>query len=421
MALAPHLVALTGLPALRGGGTTPPVTWNKGGVYAARANVNASVDEVREALCKRDPLIVDVRFADGREAAAGGPFVSFFGSLSAPWDSASRTVPVGVLTRNLILDRIKAGEKIVVYCRRGVRARAAADFLAAQQPLQQPLPRSAFLACGLEEMRAAMPATALHEHGQGLYRSKEQADGSGVLFRQLFDGPYNGPDGSTSGKSSTYTYILGCPDSKEAVLIDPVLERLPRDVAELARMGLNPVLAFNTHCHADHVTATGALKKIFPGLKSCISAASGATADKKLQPHTEIRWGEGGRRRLLVLPTPGHTKGCISLHDPQLGAVFTGDALLIGGCGRTDFQGGSSESLFDSVHNELFTLPGDTLVYPAHDYRGRLRSTIADERRSNPRLASKSKAEFVKVMANLGLARPAHMDRAVPANLQCGV
>ena len=389
------------------------------GVYAASSDANATVGELQEAL-QKDPLIVDVRFADGREAEAGNPFLSFFGTLSAPWQSESRTVPTAVLTQELLLDYIKRGEKIIVHCRKGARARAAANFLAAQHSLA----RAPFLCCGLEEMRAAMPPAAAHEHGQGLYKAKEeekQGHGSGLLFRQLFDGPFDGPDGSTSAKSSTYTYILGCAQSREAVIIDPVLERIPRDVAELARMGLNPVLAFNTHCHADHITATGSLKKIFPGLRSCISAASRAEADVKLQPRTEVKWGAGGQRRLIVLPTPGHTEGCVSFHDPDLRAVFTGDALLIGGCGRTDFQGGSAETLFDSVHEELFTLPGDTLVYPGHDYRGRLRSTIRDERASNPRLASKSKDEFVTIMANLGLKRPSRMDVAVPANMKCGV
>merc|ERR1719453_1732241 len=154
------------------------------------------------------------------------------------------------------------------------------------------------------------------------------------------------------------------------------------------------------------------------GLVTVISAASGAQADKKLVPDEIVEWGDG--QNLRVLATPGHTAGCVSLYDANLGAVFTGDALLINGCGRTDFQGGSSETLYDSVHQKLFSLPADTVVYPAHDYKGNLNSTIQQEKTSNPRL-TKTKAEFVELMANLNLPYPKKIDVSVPANMVCGI
>lgn len=242
------------------------------------------------------------------------------------------------------------------------------------------------------------------------------APGAAPQLLQLFDGP----DG---GGSSTFTYILADAASKEAVIIDPVLEQVERDVAELEKLGCKLVLALNTHCHADHITGTGRLKSMVPGLVTAISAASEAQADRKLAAGEAVAWGSG--QSLTVLSTPGHTAGCVSYHvacaqGAEGGAVFTGDALLIGGCGRTDFQGGSSETLYDSVHGQLFSLPGATAVYPAHDYKGNLRSTIDFEKATNARL-TKPKAEFVELMANLGLAYPKKIDAALPANLACGI
>ena len=179
------------------------------------------------------------------------------------------------------------------------------------------------------------------------------------------------------------------------------------------------MLALNTHCHADHITGTGALKRYCPQMRSAIAKSSGALADMYLTPNETISWG-GGRRSLKCLATPGHTDGCVSFYDASIGAVFTGDALLIGGCGRTDFQGGSSTKLYESVHSQIFTLPGSTLVLPAHDYKGRLWSTVLMQKETNPRL-SVVKEEFVKIMAGLELAYPKKIDVAVPANLKCGL
>ncbi|GMH34157.1 hypothetical protein BSKO_01991 [Bryopsis sp. KO-2023] len=228
-----------------------------------------------------------------------------------------------------------------------------------------------------------------------------------LAFRQLFD-----------SESSTYTYILGDRDTSEAIIIDPVLEQVEREVQLLQEMGLKLLYAINTHCHADHVTGTGKLKKLLPGLKSGISAASGAAADIHYQPGDQIQFGSF---QLVVLPTPGHTNGCVSYHMRCAGGmVFTGDALLIRGCGRTDFQEGNAEVLYDSVHSQIFTLPDTTTVYPAHDYNGRMSSTVAEEKAHNPRL-TKSKEEFVQIMNNLELSYPKKIDVAVPANLVCGI
>ncbi|WIA11128.1 hypothetical protein OEZ85_011271 [Tetradesmus obliquus] len=234
---------------------------------------------------------------------------------------------------------------------------------------------------------------------------------SALIFRQLFD-----------AASSTYTYLLACSETKEAILIDPVLEQVERDLQLIDELGLNLVQTPNTHCHADHITGSGKIKSLRPGVKSSISANSGAAADIQLQHGDTIKF---GTLELRVLATPGHTSGCKSFYLPPVspgspGLVFTGDALLIRGCGRTDFQEGDAGLLYDSVHSKLFTLPDDTLVYPAHDYKGRTCSSIAEEKAHNPRL-SKNKEEFVEIMNNLGLPYPKQIDRALPANLKCGI
>lgn len=232
-----------------------------------------------------------------------------------------------------------------------------------------------------------------------------------IIFRQLFD---------TSG-SSTYTYLLGDPISKEAVLIDPVKEMVERDLAVVNDLGLKLKYAINTHCHADHITGSGDLKKQLPDLKSVIAKASGARADIHIEHGDVISFGDASNViNLEVRATPGHTDGCVSYVCENM--VFTGDALLIRGCGRTDFQGGSSDKLFDAVREQLFTLPDETLVFPAHDYKGRMMSTIGEEKSLNPRLGvAKTKEEFIEIMNNLNLAYPKKIDVALPANLKCGI
>jgi sulfur dioxygenase len=174
----------------------------------------------------------------------------------------------------------------------------------------------------------------------------------------------------------------------------------------------------NTHCHADHVTSSGKIKKNFnSNVKSIISALSEAQADIKINDGDKIKFGE---QELSCLSTPGHTNGCFSYVDHKHKFVFTGDTLLVRGCGRTDFQKGSSASLYESVHKKIFTLPDDYIVLPAHDYKGFTSSTVGEEKLNNPRL-TKSKDEFIQFMNNLKLDMPKLIDVAVPANLVCGI
>ncbi|XP_011349448.1 persulfide dioxygenase ETHE1, mitochondrial isoform X2 [Ooceraea biroi] len=217
--------------------------------------------------------------------------------------------------------------------------------------------------------------------------------------------------------SSTYTYLLADVNDKEAILIDPVIEWVERDKRIIEELGLTLKYALNTHMHADHITGTGRLKSLLPGCKSMISRASGAEADIFLQADDQIHF---GRHYLKVLSTPGHTEGCVTYVCDEQAIAFTGDALLIRGCGRTDFQGGSASTLYKSVHEKIFTLPRNYQLYPAHDYNGRTVTTVAEEKVLNPRL-SKSAKEFIDIMNNLNLSYPRMIDTAVPANKVCGV
>ncbi|KAL1537618.1 Polypeptide N-acetylgalactosaminyltransferase 3 [Salvia divinorum] len=237
---------------------------------------------------------------------------------------------------------------------------------------------------------------------------------SRLIFRQMFE-----------KESSTYTYLLADashPD-KPALLVDPVDKTVDRDISLVKGLGLKLMYAINTHVHADHVTGTGLLKSKLPGVKSIISKASNAKADRFVEPGDKICFGD---LFLEVRATPGHTQGCVTYvtgdgpDQPQPRIAFTGDALLIRGCGRTDFQGGSSDQLYDSVHSQIFTLPGDTLMYPAHDYKGFSASSVGEEMQYNPHL-TKDKETFKGIMANLKLPYPKMIDIAVPANMVCGL
>lgn len=229
---------------------------------------------------------------------------------------------------------------------------------------------------------------------------------NGLIHRQWFE-----------RTSSTYSYVLADARTKEAILIDPVLETVERDTKIIKEMELNLKYCVNTHVHADHITGSGMLKKYFPDCKSVISKASRGKAD--------ILVGEGdkivfGSRHLLCLSTPGHTAGCFSYVLDDFSNAYTGDTLLIRGCGRTDFQEGSSEQLYESVHSKLFQLPDECNVYPAHDYKGYNVSTIKEEKQFNPRL-TKTLEEFKDIMSNLNLPYPAKIDASLPANLECGL
>lgn len=229
-----------------------------------------------------------------------------------------------------------------------------------------------------------------------------------MIFLQLFE-----------TESFTYTYLFGCTQTGQAILLDPVLETVDRDMKTLQKLGLRLACTLETHIHADHVSSARKLK----ALTGCQNA--GPAMDQL--PCTDVGVVEGqpfkiGSILFSPLFTPGHTDAHHSyfLDAEGMQQVFTGDALLIDGCGRTDFQNGDAAVLYHSVHEKLFSLPDATLVYPAHDYQHRHVSSVAQEKARNPRLAGKTLAEFVEIMANLNLPYPKKIEFAVPANRQCG-
>lgn len=224
--------------------------------------------------------------------------------------------------------------------------------------------------------------------------------------------------------SSTYTYILFDVDTRDALLIDPVDEQLPRDLQVLREHGLQLQWTVETHAHADHITSAGLLAE-HTGARTAAPAGCGiGGAAVQLQHGDTLTF---GGQTLNVLHTPGHTAGSMCFvwtmggGTGQARHVFTGDTLLINGCGRTDFQSGSAEAMYHSLTQVLFALPDDTTVWPGHDYQGRTHSSIGHEKASNARVAGKTEAEFVAIMANLNLPRPKRMDEAVPANLLSGL
>lgn len=227
------------------------------------------------------------------------------------------------------------------------------------------------------------------------------------IFRQLFD-----------PQSSTYTYLLADEGSGEAVLIDTVFEQARRDAALVQELGLRLVATLETHVHADHVTGAWLLKRQF-GSRILLAQASGATgADRYLVHGDRVAFGP---RHLVVRATPGHTDGCLTYVLDDESMAFTGDCLLIRGSGRTDFQQGDPRVMFRSVHAQLFTLPERCLLYPAHDYRGLTVTSVAEEKRFNPRLGGEiGEDDFAGYMHNLNLPHPKQIDVAVPANLRCG-
>lgn len=216
--------------------------------------------------------------------------------------------------------------------------------------------------------------------------------------------------------SSTYTYLLVCDKTKESIIIDPVKCDVDKYIEALAISSSNLVYILETHVHADHITAAADLKKITHA-KSVIGKLSDVhCADLMVSDGCIIRFGD---QLIEALSTPGHTHACTSYYTK--GMVFTGDTLLIDGCGRTDFQSGNSEQLYQSVHNKLFTLPDHTIVYPAHDYHGRKQSTILHEKQFNARLNQDiTQLEFIQIMDRLNLPYPSQIDKALPANQMCG-
>ena len=228
-----------------------------------------------------------------------------------------------------------------------------------------------------------------------------------LIFRQLFD-----------PLSSTYTYLLADGTSREAILIDPVFEQVAREIALIEELGLKLCMTVETHVHADHVTGAWLLRR---RLKSRIAVSARAAVQG-----ADIEFEEGerlsfGNRFLSIMATPGHTDGCSSFVLDDQSMAFTGDCLLIRGCGRTDFQQGDPTAMNRSVHDKLFALPDQCLLYPGHDYRGSTVTSVAEEKLYNPRLGGDiGLDDFTGYMRNLGLPHPNRIDIAVPANLRCG-
>ena len=216
--------------------------------------------------------------------------------------------------------------------------------------------------------------------------------------------------------SSTYTYVLFDQTTREALIIDPVDEQIERDMATLREYGLKLVWTVETHAHADHITSAGKLAEL-AGARTAAPAGCGiGTAGVQLQHGDTLDF---GGETLRALHTPGHTAGSMSFVWRD--HVFTGDTLLINGCGRTDFQSGSASALYRSLTQVLFALPDGTTVWPGHDYQGRTHSSIGQEKASNTRVAGKTEAEFVAIMDALNLPKPHRIDEAVPANLTSGI
>jgi len=218
-------------------------------------------------------------------------------------------------------------------------------------------------------------------------------------------------------ESSTFTYVLVDLPTREAVVVDSVDQLVERDLALVRRLGLVVRYVVETHAHADHVTGAGLLRQR-TGAKAAAPFKCGISpADIQLVHGDTLSFGAG--EEITAIHTPGHTSGSTSYLWRN--HVLTGDTLLIEGCGRTDFQSGDAGSLFDSVHERLFTLPDDTRVWPAHDYKGNTVSTIGHEKRHNARLVGRDRAAFIALMGNLKLPRPKLIDIAVPANLLLGI
>ncbi len=226
-----------------------------------------------------------------------------------------------------------------------------------------------------------------------------------MLVRQLFD-----------QQTFTFTYIVAADFGREAIIIDPVDSKVEQYIKLLKELGLTLKYVFDTHVHADHITAAGKLREL-TGCITLLGQETGAACVSKTVADGEKITLPGVE--FTVLRTPGHTQDSYCLYTP--GMVFTGDTLFIRGTGRTDFQAGNPVDQYNSIVNKLFTLPEETIVYPGHDYNGNISSTIWEEKRFNPRLAGKSVEEFKQIMDNLNLPNPKLMDVAVPANLKCGL
>lgn len=226
-----------------------------------------------------------------------------------------------------------------------------------------------------------------------------------MLFRQLFD-----------QDTGTYTYLIADYQTKEAVLVDPVVEQVERDRKLINELGLTLRYCLETHIHADHITGTAQLRELTGCYGVVPEKANAACANRFIHDGETLQIGD---IKIQAIATPGHTDSHMAylVNDTHL---LTGDALFIRGCGRTDFQSGDAGTLYDSVTQKLFTLPDDTLVYPGHDYRGHTVSTIREEKQWNPRFVGRTRHNFVEFMGNLNLPDPKKIMEAVPANERCG-
>jgi sulfur dioxygenase len=225
-----------------------------------------------------------------------------------------------------------------------------------------------------------------------------------IVFRQLFD-----------EETCTLTYLLADAVSGDAIMVDSVREHVGRYLALLQDLNLQLRWLLETHVHADHITGAGGLSEL-TGAKIVAAAAAGThCADHPVAHGDTLVFGS---EVIRIIATPGHTPGCLTYQWRD--RIFTGDALLINGCGRTDFQGGDAGILFDSITGHLFTLPDETLVFPGHDYKSMRVSSIGQEKVSNARFSGRNREEFIALMATLKLPAPKHMDEALPANLRCG-
>ena len=226
-----------------------------------------------------------------------------------------------------------------------------------------------------------------------------------MIFKQMFD-----------TESSTLTYLLIDEVTREGALIDPVVSHTNDYIELINTMGCKLKYSLETHVHADHITASGKLREILAIQTGVSELCGAATADIQLNDNDVLTLGS---QEIKVIATPGHTIGSMCFLCNE--RLFTGDTLLINGCGRTDFQSGSAASLFDSITQKILTLPDETLIYPGHDYNGRRVSSVAQEKATNSRVVGKSKNEFVEFMNNLNLPKPKLIDVAVPANRKCGI